>query len=167
MRNHAARVLMVLALLAVARTGAAAPSDADYRRLNEALINGHVVPRYERLAEATKFQKQHGVAADQQGCDRYGNPWKEAAEDVAPECEPHRSLQRARGRPQHGISERHSADPEQGGENMRSQKQNQHGGVSLSSKGFGRIWCSGAEKSTNSPHDDDGPTQPVRSIAAR
>lgn len=52
MRRAFAHMLMLLAMLA--GTGAAAaPTDADYRRLNEALVAGHIVPRQERLAEAT------------------------------------------------------------------------------------------------------------------
>lgn len=34
-------------------TAVAAPTEADYRRLNEGLVERHIVPRYERLAEAT------------------------------------------------------------------------------------------------------------------
>jgi predicted lipoprotein len=58
MRRHLAPLLLVLAVLA-AWPASAAPSDNDYRRLNEALVTGHIVPRYTRLAEATRGLAEH------------------------------------------------------------------------------------------------------------
>ena len=55
MRALVMRSLAVLAVLAMTATGgrAADLDEAVYRRLNEALATGHVVPRYEALAKAT------------------------------------------------------------------------------------------------------------------
>ncbi|WP_119419259.1 imelysin family protein [Desertibaculum subflavum] len=48
------RLVLVLVAMGCARAVAAAPTDADYRRLNEALVTGHILPRQDKLAEATK-----------------------------------------------------------------------------------------------------------------
>lgn len=58
MRKALLSLLAVLAVATFARGAAAAPTDDDYRRLNEALITGHIVPRYDRLVETTAALRQ-------------------------------------------------------------------------------------------------------------
>jgi uncharacterized protein len=54
MKQGISRRLLLAALLVAALVqGAAAAEDTPLHRLNQALVGGHVIPRYERLAEAT------------------------------------------------------------------------------------------------------------------
>ncbi|MGE0724976.1 MAG: imelysin family protein, partial [Alphaproteobacteria bacterium] len=52
MRRWMAAVVLALALAPGAR--AATIDDGVYRRLNQALVDGHIVPRYRALADATE-----------------------------------------------------------------------------------------------------------------
>lgn len=77
-------VVAVLALLVLARPVAAAPSDSDYRRLNEALVTAHIVPRYGRLAEATTALHEQAdrfcAAASAAGLDTLRNAFSGAVD---------------------------------------------------------------------------------------
>ena len=61
MRRCWSAILLVLAL-AVPPAQSATIDDAVYRRLNEALVTGHIVPRYRTLAQATTTLEAAAVA---------------------------------------------------------------------------------------------------------
>ncbi|MEV8810482.1 hypothetical protein AB0066_25485, partial [Klebsiella pneumoniae] len=54
------------AAILLAQAAVAAPSDAEFTRLNQSVALAHVTPRYARLAEATAKLDQAGQALCQQ-----------------------------------------------------------------------------------------------------
>jgi hypothetical protein len=87
----------------------------------------HQVDMQAQASEAAERHEHHPIAAREQQQDRDPDERKEFLEERAPELEPYRRIERARGGPQAHVGREHAANPNDGAENMQGESECGHG----------------------------------------